>query len=137
MDNFKNKYMEYKFKYLNLKHSQNGGGKNHDMTLKKIWFDFIKNNKKTIECRIYDEKRKQIKVGDTITFINDDEKITKKVVRLEIFSPPQIFENVINSENYKLLIPNAQNIDDAIKVYNDIPSYSDKAQKFGIILIHI
>ena len=111
--------------------------KNHDMTLKKIWFDFIKNNKKTIEGRIYDEKRKQIKVGDTITFINDDEKITKKVVRLEIFSPPQIFENVINSENYKLLIPNAKNIEDAIKVYNDIPSYSDKTRKFGIILIHI
>lgn len=41
---------------------------NHEMKLKPNPFDLIKSGNKTIEVRLYDEKRQQIKVGDTITF---------------------------------------------------------------------
>ena len=40
------------------------------MKLKNEPFVSIKNGLKTIEMRLFDEKRKQIKVGDTIEFTN-------------------------------------------------------------------
>ena len=42
----------------------------HIMNLNPKPFSMIKEGKKTIELRLYDEKRKLISVGDTIKFIN-------------------------------------------------------------------
>ena len=46
--------------------------KNWTMHLKREYFDKVKSGKKFVEMRLYDEKRKEIKVGDTITFVADD-----------------------------------------------------------------
>ena len=40
----------------------------HKMKLNESPFERIKNGKKTIEFRLYDEKRQQIKIGDKIEF---------------------------------------------------------------------
>ncbi|MBR2743718.1 MAG: ASCH domain-containing protein [Clostridia bacterium] len=40
----------------------------HKMKLKEDPFERIKNGTKTVEFRLYDEKRKEIKVGDIIEF---------------------------------------------------------------------
>ena len=50
----------------------------HNMKLCKEPFDMISNGKKTIELRLFDEKRKLVKVGDTIVFTSLDD-INKKV----------------------------------------------------------
>lgn len=41
---------------------------NTNMRLNEKSFNLIKNNQKTIEYRLNDEKRQKLKVGDTITF---------------------------------------------------------------------
>lgn len=59
------------------------------MKLKSEPFNKIKNGMKTIELRLYDEKRQQIKTGDFIEFslIDDpDEKIQTRVVDLHRFN---------------------------------------------------
>ena len=40
----------------------------HKMRLKESPFERIKNGTKTIEFRLYDEKRSKIKIGDQIEF---------------------------------------------------------------------
>jgi len=60
----------------------------HEMHLYKEPFDMIKNGSKTIELRLYDDKRKLIRVNDTIVFTsteNPDKKITAKVTALHVF----------------------------------------------------
>lgn len=54
------------------------------MRLHKGPFELIKNGSKTIELRLYDEKRQMINVGGTITFENrsDGDKIKVKVIAL-------------------------------------------------------
>lgn len=49
-----------------------------EMNLHNEPFNLIKQGTKTIELRLYDEKRQQIKVGDTIVFTNrsTNEKIS-------------------------------------------------------------
>ena len=59
----------------------------HKMNLQNGPFYSMKSGAKKIEMRLYDEKRKAIKVGDTIVFSNQDktETITVKVVALHLF----------------------------------------------------
>lgn len=59
-------------------------------------FDIVKNGKKDIEVRINDEKRRQLKIGDTLVFLrrpNDDEEIRAKVVGLEYYD---YFHNLVD-----------------------------------------
>lgn len=59
----------------------------HKMKLNSTPFEMIKSGEKTIELRLYDEKRQQINVGDKIIFINNatGEKLNTTVVKLHIF----------------------------------------------------
>ena len=44
----------------------------HEMGLQAKYFDFIKNGTKRIDLRLFDEKRRGIKIGDIIEFTNPD-----------------------------------------------------------------
>jgi len=57
----------------------------YTMKLLEEPFNNIENGTKTIEFRLYDEKRKNIKIGDTIEFLklpNLEEKIITEVMEL-------------------------------------------------------
>ena len=61
----------------------------HEMKLQPNPFFQIKNGQKTIEVRLNDEKRQQLKVGDEIEFslaTNPDEKIKTEILELIHFS---------------------------------------------------
>lgn len=60
----------------------------HHMRLKDDPFNKIKAGTKTFELRLYDEKRKQVKVRDEIEFENlsTGEKLLVRVVSLHVFS---------------------------------------------------
>lgn len=57
----------------------------HYMNLKTQPFNMIKSGNKTIELRLYDEKRSLIKVGDEIVFNCGAETLNVKVSALHIF----------------------------------------------------
>ena len=52
----------------------------HQMKLHPAPFEMIKCGQKTIELRLYDEKRQQIKVGDSILFTNTETGETLKTI---------------------------------------------------------
>ena len=59
----------------------------HQMNLNPKPFEQIKSCQKTIELRLWDEKRQKIKEGDCITFTNTStgETLTRTVVKLHRF----------------------------------------------------
>lgn len=59
----------------------------HHMNLHPAPFEMIKCGKKTIELRLFDEKRQKIKVGDDIVFTNtaNGEKLCTTVRKLYLF----------------------------------------------------
>lgn len=60
----------------------------HTMKLKQEPFEKIKNGFKTIELRLYDEKRQKVQVGDYIEFSlidNSREKLQTRVTALHRF----------------------------------------------------
>ena len=68
----------------------------HNMKLQPSPFEMIKSGKKTIELRLYDEKRQLIKPGDAIIFTNvsTGEELKKTVLRLHLF---ESFAELYNS----------------------------------------
>lgn len=64
----------------------------HEMRLNDEPFQAIKDGTKTIEMRLYDEKRRMIQVGDVIRFTNREtsEELFTKVIALHIFENFQI-----------------------------------------------
>lgn len=74
----------------------------HKMKLKENPFERIKNGTKTVEFRLYDEKRRQIKIGDRIEFskLPDlKEKIVVEVLDLyKDVSFEELFEKVFTDK---------------------------------------
>ena len=56
----------------------------HTMKLKEDPFERMKNGTKTIEFRLYDEKRRKIKVGDEIEFFKLP-KLQERILELKIY----------------------------------------------------
>ena len=59
----------------------------YEMKLKENPFERIENGTKTVEFRLYDEKRRKIKIGDKIEFLklpDLQEKIVAQVLLMSI-----------------------------------------------------
>ncbi len=74
----------------------------HQMKLKESPFERIKDGTKTIEFRLYDEKRRKIKIGDKIEFLKLPELQERIIVEvLDIYkdiSFEELFKKVFNDE---------------------------------------
>ncbi len=58
----------------------------HRMNLAAAPFEMIRSGRKTIELRLFDEKRRLISVGDTVIFLsNDGRELTAEVTSLHRF----------------------------------------------------
>ena len=69
----------------------------HKMQLNESPFNKIKNGTKTVEFRLYDDKRKQIKVGDKIEFSKLPELQEKLVVEVIELYQDKTFEKLFNT----------------------------------------
>ena len=98
------------------------------------WFNKVKNGTKTLEARVNDEKRRRLKIGDTITFENrlDKETINCKVVNLHLFNN---FKEMFNSlDNIKLGF--SSNNDDNYKLMERFYTEEDQKQ-YGVVCIEL
>lgn len=69
----------------------------HKMKLNESPFERIKNGTKTIEFRLYDEKRQQIKIGDQIEFSKLPDLQEKLLVDVTELYREDTFENLFRN----------------------------------------
>ena len=96
-----------------------------EMNLLNEYFEEIKNRKKTVEVRLYDVQRKNLKVNDIIRFNNrlTNEKIDCKVIKL------------IKYDNLEELLKNSDVSNSKEEILN---IYSlDEINKYGLLAIYI
>jgi len=107
------------------------------MKLKSSPFNKIKSRRKTIELRLFDEKRQLIHLGDVIVFSeleNFDNKIRTKVVGLSRF---QSFEELLSHLDPKLCgWEDTTNISDMTEQMRQYYT-KEEEQKYGVVGIHI
>ena len=108
----------------------------HIMNLDSNWFLHVKSGKKNIECRVYDDKRKQLNIGDKIIFKNNssEDKVEKNIKKLQLFSD---FETALKCGKLKNILPGVKSYRDGLNIYNEIPGYVDKSKDNGVLLIYL
>ena len=104
----------------------------HKMKLNESPFDRIKNGTKTIEFRLYDDKRKQIKVGDKIEFSKLPELQEKMIVEVLELYQDKTFENLFK----KLYKEDEEEIKRKIQSMYEIYS-PEKEKQYGVLGIKI
>lgn len=101
----------------------------HDMRLQKEYFNQIKEGKKHIEYRLFDEKRRGIQKGDTICFSCEKEQLFVKVIDLVCASNfVQLKERLIHQNLLK------EEFDPSImrSIYS-----KEKEDEYGVLAIFI
>ena len=108
----------------------------HNMKLHTSPFEMIKNGQKTIELRLFDEKRQQINIGDNIVFTNNStgETLDTIVTKLHRFNN---FEELYKS--LPLLKCGYTNEDISTANPADMEQYYsiDEQKKYGVIGIEL
>ena len=108
----------------------------HEMKLRELPYETVKSGKKIVELRLNDEKRRKIRIGDTIDFIKEPElieKISAKVIGLIQYATfKDMFEdiplNYFACENYT----QEQMIDLLYSFYSE-----EEEKKWGVLGIRI
>ncbi len=108
----------------------------HNMKLHASPFALIKSGKKTIELRLFDEKRQQIKIGDTIVFTNTatGETLTASVKNLHRFASFETLYQVL-----PLLQCGYTEEDVATAHPDDMLAYysAEEQEKYGVVGIEL
>ena len=109
----------------------------HNFKLKEEPFRLIESGKKTIELRLYDEKRQRVKVGDTIVFAldtNTDTTLEATVIKLHLFDS---FESLYRSLPLGLCGYTEENIESAHHTDMDKYYSREEQSRFGVVGIEI
>ncbi|MBP3503148.1 MAG: ASCH domain-containing protein [Clostridia bacterium] len=103
----------------------------HKMKLNEDPFERMKNGTKTVEFRLFDEKRKKIKVGDQIEFSKLPDLQDKLLVDVVELYKENTFENL-----FRKLYNDEEEIKRKTKAMYEIYS-PEKEQQYGIVGIKI
>lgn len=108
----------------------------HKMKLKPVPFDKIKSGEKSIELRLYDKKRQQVKIGDKIAFTNiaTGEVIKTFVANLHRFAT---FDELYGSLPLLKCGYTIENVDEAKP--SDMEQYYsvDEQKRYGVVGIEL
>lgn len=108
----------------------------HKMKLNPVPFEMIKSGEKTIELRLFDEKRQQLKAGDKIVFTNTTtgETLNTTVVKLHRFDS---FKELYKSLPLLKCGYTTENVDNAKP--SDMEQYYsvEEQNKYGVVGIEI
>ena len=108
----------------------------HHMKLRPHPFGMIKNGQKTIELRLFDEKRQQIKEGDKIVFTNtaSEEMLNTAVVKLHRFNS---FDELYKSLPLLQCGYTTENVDNATP--SDMEQYYsvEEQNNYGVVGIEL
>lgn len=108
----------------------------HEMKLQPKYYDYILNGTKRIEIRLFDEKRQQIQIGDTITFLKEptlNESFNAKVIGLLRYDS---FEEMFRDFDISILADVKMTKDELIAVLEEFYT-KEKQEQYGVLGIRI
>lgn len=100
--------------------------------LRKEYIQAIASGKKTYEGRINKESFKKYTPGKIVIWKNESDYVITKIVSRKVFLS---FEKMLSKINFKLFIPEAENKEEAKKIYDSIPGYAENVKKYGALAL--
>lgn len=108
----------------------------HEMKLQPKFFDFIKYGTKRIELRLYDEKRRNIELGDKIVFRKEPE--LKEVVEATVVGLLRYksFKELFEDFDMSLLADRSMTKGELLEVLEEFYTV-EKQEEFGVLGIKV
>lgn len=109
----------------------------HSATLMKKYIHQIRDGGKTIEGRINTGMFLRFKAGETVRFFytsNPSDDVTCRIVKVAAFSN---FPEMLEKEGFQKCLTDIRTLSEAIRIYDNIPGYKEKAARFGVLAIHL
>ena len=106
------------------------------MKLQSLPFSMIESGRKSIELRLYDEKRKNINIGDIIEFVKEPElkeSIKVKVIGLLRYNS---FRTLVNDLDISIVADSSETKETLLKDLEEFYT-PDKQEKYGVLGIRI
>lgn len=88
-----------------------------NISIRETLFYNINNGYKNIEVRLYRGIFESININDIVTFCYNDNKITRKINNLKLYSS---FEELYDKEDINNITPNINSKDEFLKHYKSI-----------------
>jgi ASC-1-like (ASCH) protein len=117
--------------------AHNSQPQNHEVTLQRPYIHMIRAGSKTIEGRIDAGFVKRLRIGDTIRFFYHQNPSDCVVCEITSITPYKSFRAMLETEGFKRCIPDAQSLEDAVKIYDKIPSYPERSRQNGVAAIGV
>lgn len=92
-------------------------------------FESLKKGEKSIETRACTRKFQKIKEGDTLVFNCDNQKLEKKVKKVEHF---ESIEELFESVDIKNVFPDIDTLETLKQAYFSFPNYKQKIDNYGL-----
>ncbi|AYV82798.1 MAG: ASCH domain-containing protein [Hyperionvirus sp.] len=92
-------------------------GRSHPLGVQEQWFEAIRCGKKTVEGRLWNDKRKEIKVNDTIEFTCGEKKLTVVVAKIVVYVGENALDKYIVGETLEKILPGVETLEEARKIY--------------------
>jgi len=113
------------------------GPRSHELTLRKMYIHQIRNGQKTVEGRIFSGVVLRYQPGDKIRFFYhhdpyDDVRCT--IEKIERFGS---FREMLEKVGYKKCLAEVYSLSEAVRVYDSIPNYKERADQHGVAAIHL
>ena len=107
------------------------------MQLHQDPFEKVKNGTKTIELRPNDEKRRRIRIGDCITFLNRADSAESLTARVIALYPFESFEELYRTLPLDRCGYTAENMKDAVASDMDVYYTREEQERYGAVGIEI
>ena len=106
------------------------------MKLQPEYYNFILNGTKRIEIRLFDEKRQQIKIGDTIKFLKEPElkeSFNAKVIALLRYNS---FDDMFKDFDISILSDKSMTKEELLGILEQFYT-KEKQKRYGVLGIMI
>ena len=109
----------------------------HEITLKRQYIHQIKYSGKTIEGRINSGMILRFKTGDQVRFFyNQNPSDDVKCDITDIRKYPS-FREMLQQEGFKKCLTDVRSLEEAVRVYDQIPGYAERAARSGVVAIQL
>ena len=108
----------------------------HEMKLQPEYYNFILNGTKRIEIRLFDEKRQQIKIGDTIKFLKEPElkeSFNARVIGLLRYNS---FDDMFKDFDISILSDKSMTKEELLGVLEQFYT-KEKQKRYGVLGIRV
>lgn len=109
---------------------------NYTETVSEPWFTLISMGLKSIEGRKNKGRFKEMKVGDIVSWINNDFAPRKVLTRITGKAKYNTFKEYLDSEGLDKCLPGIKNIDIGLSVYYKYFTKEDE-KEFGVVAIRM